>query len=60
MEGRGRDSLGGALHGDAGDDHHGGDFVEEEDTPSLRTAAEVVRKADPLENDFILGGENHV
>lgn len=31
MEGRGRDSLCGALHGDAGDGHHGGDLVEEED-----------------------------
>jgi hypothetical protein len=34
--------------------------MEEEDTPSLRVAAEVVRKADPFENDFIFGGENHV
>ena len=60
MEGRGRDSLGGALYGDDGDGHHGSGLMEEENTPSLRTAAEMVRKADPLENDFILGGENHV
>ena len=31
MEGRGRDSLCGALHGDAGDGYHGGDFIEGED-----------------------------
>ena len=60
MERCGRYSLGGALYGDDGDGHHGSGLMEEEDTPSLRTVAEVVRKADPLENDFILGGENHV
>lgn len=31
MERRGGDSLCGALYGDAGDGHHGGDLVEEED-----------------------------
>lgn len=55
-----RYSLGDALYGDDGDGHHGSGLMEEEDTPSLRTVAEVVRKADPLENDFILRGENHV
>lgn len=60
MERCGRYSLGGALYEDDGDGHHGSGLMEEENTPSLRSAADVVRKADPLENDFILGGKNHV